>query len=269
MAAKYTLYFDSVRHDNEKRIKRAIVCLIVLAHVVFFWTWEREHPHAIASLTNSAILVDFRNGLASRLPAINKPLAIAPRKGADAVHVSTSTTPETFASVSDSDDIADAAVAAGGSLSHAGAGAKPGPIFRPPTVLARPKTLYPREAFERREQGSADVLVSVGADGALVDASIRKSTGSLSLDEATLASVRAYTFRNATRGGDPVAAEAVVQVDWVITASTKIEPARNVVDKSPTKLITGYDSLTTPCNALQTNVKKDSHPMMDQCGPKQ
>src|ERR1700733_10891836 len=72
MAAKYVLYFDSVRHDNEKTVRRAVILVIVLAHVMLFWSWGRQHLVAISSLTNSAIFVELHNTLPLRATTVEK-----------------------------------------------------------------------------------------------------------------------------------------------------------------------------------------------------
>ena len=268
MAAKYVLYFDSVRHDNERTVRRAVILVIVLAHVMLFWSWGRQHLVAISSLTNSAIFVELHNTLPLRATTVEKRTVSVPRSGPVAIRTSVSPSPRVTAPVSDGPDIADAATQ-GGSVRQTNV-SMTGVPFYPPRVIHRPKSIYPRDAFERHEEGSADVLVSIGADGSLVDAQIQKSTGSRSLDAASLASVHAYTFKNAVRGSEPVSAQAVVEVDWEIMASTKIESVDSSAKSTAVdSMRRALNALTTPCKALQQPIQNASQSLNNQCGPRQ
>jgi periplasmic protein TonB len=55
--------------------------------------------------------------------------------------------------------------------------------------LAKAK-LYPREAYTRREQGTATVRVAMSRSGQVLRATLVKSSGSEALDEESLALVR-------------------------------------------------------------------------------
>jgi TonB family protein len=60
-------------------------------------------------------------------------------------------------------------------------------------------------------------MVQVEADGAVSEAKVLSSSGSSVLDAAVLKSVREGTFRPASRGGLPVAAEKKISVRFDLT----------------------------------------------------
>jgi TonB family protein len=60
------------------------------------------------------------------------------------------------------------------------------------------------------------VLVTIGADGSLTEAHINRSSGSESLDQASLDAVKHYAFEAARKGGVPVQAQANVAFEWTI-----------------------------------------------------
>ena len=78
--------------------------------------------------------------------------------------------------------------------------------------LTRTPVKYPREALQRREQGTVILRVLVGADGKPQSVEIEKSSGSRSLDQAARAAVEHWTFRPGTLNGVRSALWALVPI---------------------------------------------------------
>jgi protein TonB len=90
-------------------------------------------------------------------------------------------------------------------------------LFVPPRVTHRWRPPYPAQAYEAHEEGEAEVLVTIAADGSLKDARISRSSGSESLDQASLDAVKRYAFDAAQKGGVPIEAQANVDFEWTIS----------------------------------------------------
>lgn len=103
----------------------------------------------------------------------------------------------------------------GAATSNAGAGAMR--VFVPPKVTHRWRPPYPAQAYEAHEEGEAEVLVTIAADGSLKAAHINRSSGSESLDQASLDAVKRYAFNAAQKGGVPIEAQANVAFEWTIS----------------------------------------------------
>lgn len=90
--------------------------------------------------------------------------------------------------------------------------AEPSPPSTPsPPLLATPATfrykatpVYPEIDIEERIEGVAVVLVTIGTDGSLLDASIAESSGNANLDAAALAAARASLYTAPMQDGKPV-----------------------------------------------------------------
>ena len=89
-------------------------------------------------------------------------------------------------------------------------------VFVPPRVTQRWRPPYPAQAYEAHQEGESQVLVTIGADGSLTEAHINRSSGSESLDQASLDAVKHYAFEAARKGGVPVQAQANVAFEWTI-----------------------------------------------------
>ena len=66
---------------------------------------------------------------------------------------------------------------------------------------------YPEAAIDRAAEGTVGVAVVIGANGAIADAIVEKSSGKKSLDEAAIAAVRAaapFTTTTTTSSGTTV-----------------------------------------------------------------
>jgi TonB family protein len=102
------------------------------------------------------------------------------------------------------------AAAAGGDGAHARG------RFHPPEVTKRFRPDYPLDAFQARQEGSVDVMVTIGTDARVKEAHVYQSSGNASLDVAAVEAVRHYMFRAARRDSEIVEAQAVLTIDWVI-----------------------------------------------------
>ncbi|KGQ19410.1 Ferric siderophore transport system, periplasmic binding protein TonB [Lysobacter dokdonensis DS-58] len=83
-----------------------------------------------------------------------------------------------------------------------------------PIPISKPAPRYPQRALRMRETGTVRVLVSVGADGVPTNVSIESSSQSRDLDRAALEAVRKWRFSPAQRGGQAVAGEVVVPIEF-------------------------------------------------------
>lgn len=73
----------------------------------------------------------------------------------------------------------------------------------PPEVLSRTDAAYPSRALEERREGTVVLLVTVGREGEVQEASVLESLGD-ELDQAAVVAVRSWRFAPARRGGEPV-----------------------------------------------------------------
>lgn len=86
----------------------------------------------------------------------------------------------------------------------------------PRKLPSNPAPLYPRDAWLARVQGRVVLRVRVEPGGLVGDATIHASSGSSSLDNAALTTVRTWRFEPARRRNQPVAHEILVPVRFSI-----------------------------------------------------
>jgi protein TonB len=87
----------------------------------------------------------------------------------------------------------------------------------PPLALAylsRTRVAYPKDALQRRDQGTVILRVLVGSDGLPRTIEIERSSGSRSLDNAARDAVRRWTFQPGTRNGVATALWARVPIKF-------------------------------------------------------
>ena len=75
--------------------------------------------------------------------------------------------------------------------------------------------MYPSDAKDKHVEGNVELLVTVGSDGLVKDASVQKSIPAL--DDAALAAIRQWEFRPGRVKGKPV------EVLTTITFSFRLE----------------------------------------------
>jgi TonB family protein len=73
---------------------------------------------------------------------------------------------------------------------------------------------YPASARERRQEGDCVIHVAVGIDGKPVEASVKKSTGFATLDEACLRAVKEAEFVPARQFGVKFASWTDINISW-------------------------------------------------------
>lgn len=83
-----------------------------------------------------------------------------------------------------------------------------------PVPLSQPAPRYPQEALSRNIGGTVRVRATVAPDGSVERMDVATSSGNRYLDRAALDAVRRWTFKPATRNGQPVSAEVVVPLDF-------------------------------------------------------
>lgn len=88
------------------------------------------------------------------------------------------------------------------------------PALAQPAPSACPKPVYPAEAKQAHWTGVSTVAFLIDVDGAVRDTRVLKSSGHAVLDDAVLATLKACTFRPATRNGHLVEAWQPVQFAW-------------------------------------------------------
>lgn len=86
-------------------------------------------------------------------------------------------------------------------------------------ILEAQKPAYPRVSLRLEEQGTVTVRIHVGPDGRVRDVELVASSGFARLDEAALEAVRAWVFRPALVGGEPVADSLLHNVTFRLDAA--------------------------------------------------
>lgn len=91
------------------------------------------------------------------------------------------------------------------------AAADPGPAQKPAGIsrgvsegevgCKRPD--YPRDALQKEESGEVTISVHVGANGQVIEAKVKRSSGSRSLDRAASKAFSLCTFKPAMKDGEP------------------------------------------------------------------
>jgi len=116
-----------------------------------------------------------------------------------------------------------------------GAVAAPTRAYVPPHVTHHWRPPYPAAAYEAHEEGEAEVQVTIAADGSLKGARVNQSSGSASLDQASLDAVKRYTFSAAHKGGQPIEAQANVTLEWSISPPLEITIASSMTVPRPSR----------------------------------
>lgn len=83
-----------------------------------------------------------------------------------------------------------------------------------PVPINRPAPRYPPQALRRNVGGSVRVLATVASDGSVERLELAEGSGNRDLDRAAMEAVRRWTFRPATRNGQPVTATVVIPLEF-------------------------------------------------------
>jgi len=88
---------------------------------------------------------------------------------------------------------------------EASAAPPPTPVRSPEPVEGyTPSPTYPARARRMGWQGEVVCVLSIGADGSVLDVRVERSSGYALLDESALDALRKWRFRPAERGGEPI-----------------------------------------------------------------
>ncbi len=110
-----------------------------------------------------------------------------------------------------------AALAAGSLLSACGGGSEPAAPVKSPTAIAAidtPPPVYPMELACAGAAGQSVLNVQVGTEGKPTRIDLVRSSGTDALDTLAREAVQGWTFRAATRNGQPVAQTIQVPVNF-------------------------------------------------------
>lgn len=78
---------------------------------------------------------------------------------------------------------------------------------------------YPVESRRRKEQGTVELLLILGIDGAVESISVAKTSGFARLDDAALSAVRRWRWQPTSRNGAPVKVRGVVEIPFVLQSA--------------------------------------------------
>ncbi len=93
-----------------------------------------------------------------------------------------------------------------------------------PEVTHRVDPVYPKDALTARAQGLVVVTVMVGSDGTVSDIQVMRGVeGWPSLDQAAIDAVRAFTFKPATRKGEPFATRTRVGIEFSMNENAVVQ----------------------------------------------
>jgi TonB family protein len=230
-------YAQGLRSTQDERSARQVALLVAVAAHLFLFVWLLRNFHADAPVAAEApafVLVDVY-----RTPKHAPPPPIRATRTHGRSAATTNSNPGAPPLAESRLAVVEGTEAVGAPTTRVGAaetrsgrfeggsnitsGNLPMPAFHAPRVLRRAPTVYPADAYASRSEGETEVLVTIGSDGRLVDARVSHSSGSESLDRATLEAVRKYQFRAADRDGTPVEAQAYLVVAWQISAAIAYE----------------------------------------------
>ncbi len=111
----------------------------------------------------------------------------------------------------------------------------------PPKPLAQAPVSYPDAAKKDQIEGTVIVMVTIDTGGKVSDVSVKKSVRD-DLDQAALASARAWTFEPAQRDGKPVKATVAIPFKFRLDGNkSKQEPGDKASEDGTPKLIKRVD----------------------------
>ena len=93
-----------------------------------------------------------------------------------------------------------------------------------PEVTHRVDPVYPKDAVTARAEGLVVVTVMVGSDGTVSDIQVMRGVeGWPSLDQAAIDAVGAFTFKPATRKGEPFATRTRVGIEFSMNKNAVVQ----------------------------------------------
>jgi TonB family protein len=225
------------RRSADERHARQVAALIAISAHLFFAAWLLRDFRPATPLAEPAgiVLVDVYRNPTHATPAPVLHAHVRPTHGRE---ISETKGPgENIRLASERLPVAEGSLAAGKSVDeHMAAGtrieatgaglhlAMLATSFRPPKVLHRIVAAYPGDALRAGHEGETEILVTIGSDSTLRNASVSGSSGDESLDRAALAAVARYTWRAAQKDDLAVEAQAYVTVAWKIAPAVLYGP---------------------------------------------
>lgn len=94
--------------------------------------------------------------------------------------------------------------------------------FEAPRVIATDNATaprYPEVALHARAEGQVQVVAAIGADGQVGDVQVVSSSGTVSLDRAAIALVKAQRYAPAQLDAQPIAVHARIPVTFALQAA--------------------------------------------------
>jgi TonB family protein len=93
----------------------------------------------------------------------------------------------------------------------------PSPNTTPPVVIYKVDPRYTKEAIEAKLQGVVTISVVITADGIPSDLTVVRGLG-LGLNEKAVECVRQWRFKPGTRNSEPIAAKAMIEINFLLPA---------------------------------------------------
>lgn len=84
------------------------------------------------------------------------------------------------------------------------------------TMLSFKAPSYPVESRRKKEQGIVVLNLLLGADGAVSEIAVQKSSGFDRLDQAALAAVKRWRWSPTLRGGLPMMVRGIVEIPFIL-----------------------------------------------------
>ena len=76
------------------------------------------------------------------------------------------------------------------------------------------KPVYPREEARRGVEGTTVLIVSIDANGNVLDVEVEKTSGNRNLDREAVKTARRWRFNPEVRDGKKVASRVRVPIEW-------------------------------------------------------
>lgn len=98
------------------------------------------------------------------------------------------------------------------------------PDLKMPEITHRVDAVYPKDALAARAQGLVVITAMIGTDGTASDIRVMRGAESWpSLGEAAIEAVRRFTFKPATKKGEPIAMRTRVGIEFKLGKDTVVQ----------------------------------------------
>lgn len=75
---------------------------------------------------------------------------------------------------------------------------------------------YPREELRRGIGGTTVLIISIDANGGVLDVEVQNSSGNRNLDRAAMQAARKWRFNPAVKNGQKTGARVIVPINWEV-----------------------------------------------------